>query len=158
MRQRIEMLQKVKKELESAQSAQNYSDEANMNDEANAEAAGEVEDSNETLETLLRKLASASIEEITAVDFNAAGNQSELEQSRQKDTNADKPEMVNFENEQADVKIRESISVLLKLFKIVFTFKMFSMNQAVSNNYNLANLVLANESRMENEANEGNGK
>ena len=108
MRQRIEMLQKVKDELENAQ---NEVDEPMaVNNDKNSQ-----DDSDETLESLLRKLASASIEDIKASDFNVGKNQLQL---------VEVPhdlELVQTEDENTDVNIRESILVTFRQIYLIFS-------------------------------------
>lgn len=106
LRQRIEMLQQLKKELENTQ-AQNVEDVSGDNLQEN------LEDSDETLENLLRKLASASIDEIKAADFSTATSQQNIVLASHDKVENKQPKVDGFDDENADMKIRESILVII---------------------------------------------
>jgi hypothetical protein len=91
------MLQQVKKELENQNAAV----------ENVALSQENKDDSEETLESLLCKLASASIDDIKAANFGA-----EAHQENDAIINAKEDEIKTFDDEDADLQIHESILVL----------------------------------------------
>jgi hypothetical protein len=101
LRQRIEMLQQLKKELENQNAAA----------ENGANSQEMTDDSDETLESLLRKLASASIEDIKAADFGTGDNHTTAPLLVGEDEVKEDEEHV-FDDAGADVQIRESILVM----------------------------------------------
>jgi hypothetical protein len=106
------MLQKVKQELEIAQNADN--EEIVVKENKNAQ--DDADNSDETLESLLRKLASASIEDIKAADFNVGKNCSQLVLSQNESEVVEKNENLAVEDENTEVNIRESILVSFTFF------------------------------------------
>jgi hypothetical protein len=94
------MLQQLKNELENQNvAAENVANIQEMND-----------DSDESLESLLRKLASASVEDIKAANFGTGNNHTAPLLVEEDEVKEDKEQI--FDDAAADMQIRESILVM----------------------------------------------